>query len=139
MEEGGRREAVLRAYDGLRLTHPELPNQLRDFQVAFASFWRSLWLVTIYDFAGRHFMQSAGQGGGGAHDVCPPHWLRKKPTDAIRNDRCSFLVYLCQKVEPDDLVRRRYDMRALTTFCLTLQAQQSSSWCPSTPSSLNWF
>ena len=82
MEEGGRREAVLRAYDGLRLTHPELPNQLRDFQIAFASFWRSLWLVTIYDFAGRHFMQSAGQGGGGAHDVCPPHWLRKKPTDA---------------------------------------------------------
>ena len=42
MEEGGRREAVLRAYDGLRLTHPELPNQLRDFQVAFASFWRYL-------------------------------------------------------------------------------------------------
>ena len=38
MEEGGRREAVLRAYDGLRLTHPELPNQLRDFQVVFASF-----------------------------------------------------------------------------------------------------
>ena len=81
MEEGGRREAVLRAYDGLRLTHPELPNQLRDFQVAFASFWRSL-CVTIYDFAGQHFMQSAGQGGGGAHDVCPPHWLRKKPTNA---------------------------------------------------------
>ena len=75
MEEGRSREAVL------RLTHPELPLQLRDFQVAFASFWRSL-CVTIYDFAGRHFMQSAGQGGGGAQDVCPPHWLRKKPTNA---------------------------------------------------------
>ena len=27
------REAVLRKYDELRLTHPELPSQLRDFQV----------------------------------------------------------------------------------------------------------
>ena len=32
--EGGGREAVRRAYDELRLAHPELPNQLRDFQVA---------------------------------------------------------------------------------------------------------
>ena len=28
-----RREAVLRAYGELRLTHPELPAQLREFQV----------------------------------------------------------------------------------------------------------
>ena len=32
--EGGGREAVRRAYDELRLAHPELPFQLRDFQVA---------------------------------------------------------------------------------------------------------
>ena len=32
--EGGGREAVRQAYDELRLAHPELPNQLRDFQVA---------------------------------------------------------------------------------------------------------
>ena len=29
----GRTEAVLRAYGELRLTHPELPAQLREFQV----------------------------------------------------------------------------------------------------------
>ena len=55
MEEGGRGEAVRRAYDGLRLTHPELPNQLRDFQVAFASGF----CITNCGFAGRHIMQSA--------------------------------------------------------------------------------
>ena len=32
--EGGVREAVLRKCDELRLIHPELPSQLRDFQVA---------------------------------------------------------------------------------------------------------
>ena len=32
--EGGGREAVRQAYDELRLAHPELPNKLRDFQVA---------------------------------------------------------------------------------------------------------
>ena len=35
--EGEVREAVLRKYDELRLTHPELPSQLRDFQVTCAT------------------------------------------------------------------------------------------------------
>ena len=39
MMEGGGREAVLRAYDELLLTLPELPRQLRDFQVACAAYW----------------------------------------------------------------------------------------------------
>ena len=30
-----RREAVMRAYEELRLTHPELPAQLREFQVVY--------------------------------------------------------------------------------------------------------
>ena len=35
--EGEVREAVLRKYDELRLIHPELRSQLRDFQVACAT------------------------------------------------------------------------------------------------------
>ena len=45
--EGGGREAVRRAYDELRLAHPELPNQLRDFQVAWVKrFRRRQWHAT---------------------------------------------------------------------------------------------
>ena len=38
--EGRGREAVLRAYEELKLTHPELPSQLHNFQVACTSLWR---------------------------------------------------------------------------------------------------
>ena len=38
--EGRGREAVLRAYEELNLTHPELPSQLHNFQVACTSLWR---------------------------------------------------------------------------------------------------
>ena len=51
--EGGGREAVLGAYAELKLKHPELPGQLRQFQVACGDS-----CVTI-SALGRHFEQSA--------------------------------------------------------------------------------
>ena len=57
--EGGGREAVLRAYDELLLTHPELPRQLRDFQVDRATYWgllfHNFWGVYKYQDTGEQF------------------------------------------------------------------------------------
>ena len=52
--EGGRKEAVLGAYAELKLKHPELPSQLREFQVACGDS-----CVTIFALA-RHFSQHDG-------------------------------------------------------------------------------
>ena len=75
--EGGGREAVLGAYAELKLKHPELPGQLRQFQVACGDS-----CVTI-SALGRHFEQSAGQGGCWAPDVRLPHWIWQKLDTAL--------------------------------------------------------
>ena len=77
--EGEVREAVLRKYDELRLTHPELPSQLRDFQVTCATSWR-FWVTTCC-VAGWHTCNCTWCQGGGAPNVCSSYWIWKEFTD----------------------------------------------------------
>ena len=68
---------VLGAYAEIKLKHPELPSQLRQFQVACGD-------SCVTSFAlGRHFEQSAGQGGCWAPDVRLPHWIWQKLDKAL--------------------------------------------------------
>ena len=103
--EGGGREAVRQAYEELRLAHPELPNQLRDFQVAWATYWRflchNLWFCRSTYYAERCIRRRRGT-------CCVPSLL-----DMGRAFPCSFLVYSCPKVE---LERLKSDLRAPTSF-----------------------
>ena len=78
--QGTGREAVLSAYRELRVNHPELPSQLREFQVSFATFWR--FYVAICGFTGRHTHNCTRCEGGGAPHVCLSHWIRQKYADA---------------------------------------------------------
>ena len=115
--EGGGREAVLGAYAELKLKHPELPGQLRQFQVACGDS-----CVTI-SALGRHFEQSAGQGGGGAPNVRLPHWIWQKSADAT----------------PWSSYARRWMTKINICDDSIQQVPQSSLLCLFTPSKHSWF
>ena len=114
--EGGGREAVLGAYAELKLKHPELPSQLRQFQVACGDS-----CVTI-SALGRHFEQSTGQGGGGAPNVRLPHWIWEKSANA----------------PPWSSYARRWMTKITKCDDLIKQVPQSSSLCLFTPSKHSW-
>ena len=92
MMEGGGREAVLRAYDELLLTHPELPRQLRDFQVACATYWgllcHNLWFCRSIYCAVCWILRRKGT-------LCAP-----SPLATGKVCQCSSLASLCPKVDP---------------------------------------